>query len=838
MKNKYLTSDKILKTGLILICISFLALVVFRNHRIAENRSSDFSLLFFINYGIAIAYLLVFLIYNLSKVKWRLGKFNRNQFICSMVLFSISCFSLNPNIGIFSKFSNWVILYLILAHVALLTTIFFPKLIKTLKIPVFFFLGSSVIILLYFTIYLLPFMPFGLLGAFFFGLSLHLIIPLVLLILVVIQYFKYKEEAIEKVAFSVGIILPLMVLGVFIIKWNLTNNRIKTAIRTTILDKQNDLPGWVLVAQKLPTNVFTEKIIASDIAYDPANGFWSFDGLGNTSFSESRKHDPLVIMGMLTSGRLDLSRTDRIKILECLFNKRHLAHRKLWSGDRLATSDIITNIKVYPGYRLAYLEKIITIKNNGDIGRFMNQQEALYTFHLPEGAVVSSLSLWINGKEEPSRLTTREKADNAYVTIVGREWRDPALLHWQEGNRVTATIFPCTPEEPRIFKVGITIPLKKRDKVLELKNIPFEGPDFSNSTELTRLQFMSAISPEEIEKPTFLKRTSQKIYEYKGKYNSDWKINFKIPPLAKTSFSFNGHSYSLSEHTPLYQKANFEKIYLDINKSWNKNEVDAIWKIIGKKKVYVFNKEIIVLNDGNKDEQLKALRSNNFSLFPVFLIDDTDKALLITKSNNYTPFLSELKETGFVKKMQSYYADSLPKIKMFNLSSEPTGYLKTLKEFNAFDYLVGDINKLEEIINKNIFDVSTNSMNNILVGEAGMRIKRTEDTGIKSKAPDHIMRLFAFNRIMHNMGKGYLADFNYFTKEQIEMANEAFVVSPVSSLIVLESVKDYDRFEIKENKNSLKNAAKSSSGAAPEPHEWTLIVLTLLTLTWVSVKKR
>ena len=120
-------------------------------------------------------------------------------------------------------------------------------------------------------------------------------------------------------------------------------------------------------------------------------------------------HSLSVIMGMLISGRLELSRADRIKILKCLFNKRHLAHRKLWSGDRLATSDIITNIKVYPEYRFAYLEKIITVKNKVDINSFRNQQEALYTFHLPEGAVVSSLSLWIDGEEEQSRLTTRKK---------------------------------------------------------------------------------------------------------------------------------------------------------------------------------------------------------------------------------------------------------------------------------------------------------------------------------------------------------------------------------------------------------------------------------------------
>ncbi len=37
------------------------------------------------------------------------------------------------------------------------------------------------------------------------------------------------------------------------------------------------------------------------------------------------------------------------------------------------------------------------------------QQEAVHFFYLPEGAVATSLSLWIDGVEEKSRLTTPPK---------------------------------------------------------------------------------------------------------------------------------------------------------------------------------------------------------------------------------------------------------------------------------------------------------------------------------------------------------------------------------------------------------------------------------------------
>jgi XrtN system VIT domain protein len=80
---------------------------------------------------------------------------------------------------------------------------------------------------------------------------------------------------------------------------------------------------------------------------------------------------------------------------------------------------------------------------------------------MPEGAVVTSLSLWINGNEEKAILTTKEKADSAYKTIVGAERRDPSVVHWQEGNSVSVRVFPVLPGESRKFKIGITAPLER-----------------------------------------------------------------------------------------------------------------------------------------------------------------------------------------------------------------------------------------------------------------------------------------------------------------------------------------------------------------------------------------
>jgi hypothetical protein len=71
----------------------------------------------------------------------------------------------------------------------------------------------------------------------------------------------------------------------------------------------------------------------------------------------------------------------------------------------------------------------------------------------------------------------------------------------------------------------------------------------------------------------------------------------------------------------------------------------------------------------------------------------------------------------------------------------------------------------------------------------------------------------------------------------VEEAREAYIVTPFSSLVVLETKEDYDRFNIKDSENSLKNASLQSKGAVPEPHEWALIILACLMLFYVKTRR-
>jgi hypothetical protein len=64
------------------------------------------------------------------------------------------------------------------------------------------------------------------------------------------------------------------------------------------------------------------------------------------------------------------------------------------------------------------------------------------------------------------------------------------------------------------------------------------------------------------------------------------------------------------------------------------------------------------------------------------------------------------------------------------------------------------------------------------------------------------------------------------------------IVSPVSTLIVLESEADYKRFGIENDPSLLGQSKLEAPGAVPEPHELALLLLILLVIFYTRTRIR
>ena len=127
---------------------------------------------------------------------------------------------------------------------------------------------------------------------------------------------------------------------------------------------------------------------------------------------------------------------------------------------------------------------------------------------------------------------------------------------------------------------------------------------------------------------------------------------------------------------------------------------------------------------------------------------------------------------------------------------------------------------LDKYLTTNTFPQNPEGMYTVAIPSSGLLITE-KDSITPGKAPDHLFRLFAYNKIMKELGNNATSE----PEELVRLAEQAYVVTPVSSLVTLETKQDYERFNIKptEGLHSLGNA-----GSVPEPHEWALIVLLTL----------
>lgn len=781
--------------------------------------------IFAINYVLAAVYFFVLLFNGRFKKKSR----RANTFAIFLLLGLISAYSLNRELPVFMESTGWFAVVLVFISVNFLTLSFLSYMPPVVRHICSFILGISMLVFLYLAIYLVPYYLIGVIGSPALGISLHTFIPLAFVIYSIFLFRKILlRYPVLIQSFIAGVLAVIVTLGVLIIKWNGITKMINKEYRTEAIEGDPALPAWVRVSQKIPKGWLSERILKTDLVFGTPGFTSSFFKMPSPNNFNENKHDPIVMICLAFTDRVQLSEAEKINILKSIYDSRNEAEERLWSGDNLLTKYVNTNVKVWPQYRMAYTEKVLTVANEGS-DRWQREQEAIYTFHLPEGGVVTSLSLWINGKEEKAVLTSKEKAMEAYRTIVGRESRDPSVIQWQEGNRVSIRVFPVLTGETRMFKVGITSPLQSEADKLQYRNIYFDGPAVSSTKEEVKF---NCYGSSDVSLPSDFKYSEKGTYIKDGSYKGEWSFSCDTVPISPDAFSFNGYSYKVEEYKPARSAATFDRVYLDVNGAWSEDELKQVYALFKDKKVYVYNGEMQKLNGQNVDGLFASLLERRFSLLPLYLIKDPETALVITKHKGTAPNLEDLTGCEYIERTKAAPASS---IRLFNLGEELSPVFKSLKELRWFQYEQGSINDLKKISGEGVFAANDENDNKVIIHSAGIALIKGPglSDSAATTAPDHLMRLFAYNHLMKKMGRTGL-DIPEVREALVKEAQEAYIVSPVSSLVVLESAKDYERFDIKDAEKSLRNATLRSTGAVPEPHEWALILVALITLLYVK----
>jgi XrtN system VIT domain protein len=783
---------------------------------------------FLICYFLSLAYLGFIVLRHIILKGWNIFKIEGDLIRIFVLLFSISGFALNISMNMFAEPVLWLKVYFVIIFSAVILFLFKEHFSEQLYYFLYFAFGMGFIISVYFSVVLLPMAGFGLAFFWIFGISLHGMLPLIWLTLFSLLFFLTKNRNL-RYSYIAGIIIPLVFTSFFMFQWDKT--------RTIINDYNTgntEYPQWVSVSQQINDNDYSQWVLKSGIINETRTSWGNFDPWMGASMNNIKRHDPLTMICRQLIGDINLDGDLKAKILESDYKFRHQAIPRYWSGNHLSVKTMNTSVQLMPKFRLAYTEKKISISNTNNDSWWRPDEEAIFSFYLPEGSIVNSLSLWINGKEEKARVTTPEKADSAYEAIVGYEMRDPSMVSWQEGNRIIVRVFPCPPDQERIFKIGFASPLAFENNKLTYKNIYFEGPAYDKTKEEISLTAGNDDSMVSSEIPSFFSKNGEN-YSYSGKYQTDWAVVMPSCDLSNGYFSLNNKSYRAEEIKYNETSLKAENIYLDINKSWSENEFNEIYNLCKGKNIYVFCNEIIKIDDNNKSLYFSNLHQLNFTLFPLYMINYPEKSIIITKSGSDSPTLADTENSNFYTSTYQYVSIMAHPVCIFSLNDHHSSYLKTLKEFGLVNLYTGDVKTLSQYLNSGKFPTIACDTNVVTIEAACMQI--VCDTLPKGgNAPDILMRMFAYKQIMQ---KSYI---HYFMKNEIpselfSYARESHIVSPVSDLIVLETIEDYERFDIPENNSGLSNASDESYGSVPEPHEWVLIIMSLLIAAYFTIKR-
>jgi XrtN system VIT domain protein len=409
-------------------------------------------------------------------------------------------------------------------------------------------------------------------------------------------------------------------------------------------------------------------------------------------------------------------------------------------------------------------------------------------------------------------------------------------VRWKEGNKVTVNIFPCTPNEDRKFKIGFTTPLKFNGTEMSLENIWFEGPEFKEARELTQIIMnngtVSKISDE------FVKQANGN-YIRKGEYLPHWQVWLNKTALSTDSFCFGGFKYDLEEAVSKQVSIKVSDIFLDITNQWTIEEFESFTSNPNSKKIYAWLPEKTRITKENKNLVWEIAKKNQFSVPFIYDVTQPENSVIITKTSYQSPILSDLKQSSVSERFTSYLTNTKQRLHVINIGSELSPFWRSLRELRLINYNQCDkAIDMDKLANGRL-DYCMEDTSKIVISDSHLTITKTplSDSLTQGKAPDHLLRVFAYNDLLRKIGK------NYFEKEKYEndlfkAAEEAYVVSPVTSMIVLESEADYARMGIDKNKNTVGNASVLGGGAVPEPHEWLLIGMLALFIISNLYKQR
>jgi hypothetical protein len=495
---------------------------------------------------------------------------------------------------------------------------------------------------------------------------------------------------------------------------------------------------------------------------------------------------------------------------------------------------------------IAYLEWTFEFVNQSS-----RQAEARAQISLPPGAVVSRVTLWINGEEREAAFAGRGQARQAYQRIVRRK-QDPILVTSAGADTVLVQLFPIPVDGKMKARIGITAPLVLRDPTQAALRLPhfklnnfYINPEFEHTLWVESEATMNS-------QPTHL------IFESANSgapalrvklHNAELKSNRSLILVSRDREA--SHAYAIDNRAKAKQvvsqrlvrsEAEIEKLVMVVDGSESmQNHIAQLSDVISRLAektaiaIIVAGDEIVELTAGIQDGdrvfyQRLAAKLNEFDF--IGGVDNTaalEKAWSLAASHRNSAVLWVhgpqpviLKSVSGLRQNWRRRPDG-PPLYDFPLTSRVNRVVEELDDVAQLKVLPRIGNAGEDLSYQ--FEIwSGERQQMIAVREA----VSTEFEKLQSEeTSDHLVRLWANDQIHSLIAEGSSEK----TRQAIEMAARYQLVTPVSGAVVLENQQQYVD-------NGLQPVPEGTVPTIPEPETWLLIIATLAILSWVVYRRQ
>lgn len=490
---------------------------------------------------------------------------------------------------------------------------------------------------------------------------------------------------------------------------------------------------------------------------------------------------------------------------------------------------------------LGYLEWTLVFRNDSSL-----QQEGRAQIALPPGAVVSRLTLWIDGEEREAAFGTRNQTRQAYQKVVQAR-RDPVLVTTAGKDRVMLQLFPIPPGGGEMkVRLGITTPLQLSTPALVSLQLPaLRERNFNIGSGLTHSIWLEAEKPLVASGSWRREPVGENAFALRGELTDDMlgstasRVDLSRDPQLRTTWSPDGvePGMAVTQRFQMFPIVAPRRLALVVDGSQAlaplAGEIAAaLEKLPAGIDLAVF----AASDDGSPLAGSTSATAAAKQLRRMAFVGGQNNLDALGKAWDWSAEAPggamlwihgpQPVVLGSVEPLLQRNQRAPGRVRFLSLEAAagPNDVLDALDGFAGMTPVPRSASLQTDL--ENLFSSWQPGRSEIRPHRARQKLSALDgESAVKTS--DHLGRLWAAERIERMLEQGDETS----RKTAAALALKYHLVTPVSGAVVLETAAQYDAA-------GLTPVAKGSVPTVPEPEEWMLMFVVCLLLLWMLRRRR